>query len=126
MDAQTVSQRFHLVAPFLDERIRRLFAAAEAKVLGYGGVTSVAKATGVSRRAIGVGLKELADPHDSPSKRIRRPGAGRKRVVDQDAALRSDLENLVEPVTQGDPESPLRWTCKSVRLPSASRNEQVE
>ena len=98
MDTQTVAQRFQLVAPFLDERARRLFAAAEAKVLGHGGVTAVARATGVSRRAIGVGLKELADTQESDHKRIRRPGAGRKRVVDKDATLRSDLERLVEPL----------------------------
>jgi transposase len=115
MDTQTVAQRFHLVAPFLDERTRRLFAAAEAQVLGHGGVTAVARATGVSRRAIGIGLKELAAPQDSDNKRIRRPGAGRKRVVDKDSKLRSDLEGLVEPLARGDPESPLRWTCKSVR-----------
>src|SRR5438128_91661 len=113
MDTQIVTQRFELVAPFLDERTRRLFAAAEAKLLGHGGVTAVAKATGVSRRAIAVGLKELAGSQQSASKRIRRPGAGRKRVVDNDTTLRSDLENLVEPLTRGDPESPLRWTCKS-------------
>ena len=93
-----------------------MFAAAEALALGHGGITAVAKATGVSRRAINVGLRELADPSSSAGNRIRKEGGGRKRAVDKDLTLRSDLESLVEPVTRGDPESPLRWTCKSVRL----------
>ena len=79
----------------------------------------MAKATGVSRRAINVGLKELADPSTSAGKRIRKEGGGRKRAVEKDLTLRSDLESLVEPVTRGDPESPLRWTCKSVRVLAA-------
>ena len=116
MDVQTLERRFELLTPFLDERSRRVFAAAEALALGHGGITAVAKATGVSRRAINVGLRELADPSSSAGNRIRKEGGGRKRAVDKDLTLRSDLESLVEPVTRGDPESPLRWTCKSVRL----------
>ena len=118
MDTQSVSQRFQLISPFLDERMRRLWAAAEAASLGHGGVTAVSRATGVSRRALAVGLKELADPSasaDRPHGRIRKPGAGRKRAVEKDSTLLADLESLVEPVTRGDPESALRWTCKSVR-----------
>ena len=98
--------------------MRRLLAAVEARVLGRGGVTAVATATGVSRRAIHAGLKELAErPEATPLAvgRIRRPGAGRKRLVERDDTLRTDLERLVEPLTCGDPETPLRWTCKSVR-----------
>ena len=101
--------------------MRRLVAAAESAVLGYGGVSLVARATGVSRRAITEGLKELSqqklsgEPLASQS-RIRRKGAGRKRAVDKDPSLRGDLDRLVEPATRGDPESPLRWTCKSVRI----------
>ena len=101
--------------------MRRLVAAAESAAIGYGGVSLVARATGVSRRAITEGLKELSQPKVSgdplPSQfRIRRKGAGRKRTVDKDPGLRADLDRLVDPATRGDPESPLRWTCKSVRI----------
>ncbi|SFM95798.1 Rhodopirellula transposase DDE domain-containing protein, partial [Nitrosomonas nitrosa] len=94
------------------------FAAAEASALGRGGITKVAQATGVSRRAIHVGLRELSDlkePVKNPPKRIRKEGAGRKSVIQTDVGLMSALEKLVEPMTRGDPESPLRWTCKSLR-----------
>lgn len=117
--AESAGKRFELIGWALDERLRRLLAAAEAQVLGRGGVTAVAAATGVSRRAIHAGLKELAGkpgpPPSSPA-RVRRPGAGRKRLVELDATLLADLERLVEPLTRGDPETPLRWTCKSLRL----------
>jgi len=119
-----IKQRFASLDPFLDERLRRLYTAAEAKALGYGGVSTVARATGVSRRAIGIGLKELDDPSASSVKHIRKPGGGRKRTVDQDATLVRDLEQLVEPVSRGDPESPLRWICKSVRQLAAELNRQ--
>ena len=95
--------------------MRRLFAA-EAAVLGHGGVTRVAQATGVSRRAIYAGLKELAAekmPAENQGKRIRKAGAGRKSVIETDSGVMAALEKLVEPTTRGDPESPLRWTCKS-------------
>ncbi len=100
--------------------MRRLVAAAESEAIGYGGVSAVARATGVSRRAITEGLKELRQQKlsgeaESAQSRIRRKGAGRKRTVDKDPALLEDLDRLVDPVTRGDPESPLRWTCKSVR-----------
>lgn len=110
--------RFSKLAWILDERMRRLFAAAEASALGRGGITKVAQATGVSRRAIHVGLRELSDlkePVKNPPKRIRKEGAGRKSVIQTDVGLMSALEKLVEPMTRGDPESPLRWTCKSLR-----------
>lgn len=116
--AEPTGRRFELIGWALDERLRRLLAAAEAQVLGRGGITAVAMATGVSRRAIHAGLKELAErPESLPlsSGRIRRPGAGRKKLVERDVTLRSDLERLVEPLTRGDPETPLRWTCKSLR-----------
>jgi Rhodopirellula transposase DDE domain len=113
IDIEPIRERFSAVAPFLDERGRRLVAAAEAFAAGYGGIAAVAMATGVAPSTIGRGLKELAQ--DEPSERIRRPGAGRKRTIFKDPTLLSDLEALVEPTTRGDPESPLRWTCKSVR-----------
>lgn len=110
--------RFNKLAWTLDERMRRLFAAAEASALGRGGITRVAQATGVSRRAIHVGLQELSDlkePVENPPKRIRKEGAGRKSVIQTDVGLITAVEKLVEPMTRGDPESPLRWTCKSLR-----------
>jgi Rhodopirellula transposase DDE domain len=113
IDIEPIRERFSAVAPFLDERGRRLVAAAEAFAAGYGGIAAVAMATGVAPSTIGRGLKELAS--DEPSERIRRPGAGRRRTVSKDHTLLHDLEALVEPTTRGDPESPLRWTCKSVR-----------
>jgi len=114
---EVVGQRFALLASSLDERRRRLVAAAEALALGWGGISRVARATGVSRRAIQAGMAELRTPAEQrlPLDRVRRAGGGRKRTVDTDLTLQSDLERLVEPVSRGDPESPLRWTCKSVR-----------
>jgi hypothetical protein len=113
IDVEPIRERFLTVAPFLDERGRRLVAAAEAFAAGYGGIAAVAMATGMAPSTIGRGLKELAQ--DEPSERVRRPGAGRKPAICKDPTLLADLEALVEPTTRGDPESPLRWTCKSVR-----------
>ena len=110
-----VAQRFRELEPFLDERLRRVVAAAEARVIGYGGVTAVAKATGVSRRAIHEGLKELKAPRRAaPPGRVRKPGGGRKTVVERDSTLVGDLERLVAPSTAGDPMRALRWTSKSL------------
>jgi transposase len=112
-----IRRRFRLIERHLDERLRRLVAAAEVSAAGAGGVSAVARATGVSRRAIRAGVKELTARGGAALApgRIRRPGGGRKRTVDQDPTLLTDLEKLIEPTTRGDPESPLRWTCKSVR-----------
>jgi DNA-binding phage protein len=117
MDADTalIKQRFESIEPFLDERTRRLLAAAEASVLGHGGITKVSQATGISRPTIAAGLAELADPTQVETKRVRKAGGGRKRTVDKDPTLLRDLESLIEPTMRGDPESPLRWTSKSVR-----------
>ena len=114
-EVEAIRRRFELLARHLDERRRRLWAASEAMAIGRGGASTVARATGVSRRVIGEGIKELTDGPPVGAVRIRRPGGGRKRTTDTDPTLRGDLERLVEPVTRGDPESPLRWTCKSVR-----------
>ncbi len=116
-DERTIARRFKLIEGHLDERMRRLVAAAEAEAVGFGGASMVARATGVSRRVIREGAKELkARPTWAGGPpRIRRPGGGRKRTVDTDPTLKKDLERLIEPGTRGDPESPLRWTCKSVR-----------
>ena len=115
VDIPQMSERFRLLSPVLDERMRRLVAATEAQAMGYGGVALVSRVTGVSRRAIAAGMAELEQPPPPSKGRIRRPGGGRKRVVAADPTLREDLVRLVEPTTRGDPESPLRWTCKSVR-----------
>jgi len=115
-DSEGLARKFEVLARVLDERTRRLVAAAEAEAIGFGGVTAVAQASGLSRGTVIRGVAELKTaPKLARGQRIRRSGAGRKRTVDQDATLKRDLEALVEPVTRGDPESPLRWTCKSVR-----------
>ena len=115
MDTHLIKQRFKTLEPFLDERLRRIYSASEAKVIGYGGISIVSRETGVSRRAIAIGKEELKHPLPRGGQRIRKEGGGRKRTVDKDPTLKQDLESLVEPVTRGDPESPLRWTSKSVR-----------
>jgi transposase len=109
--------RFKLLAKHLDERVRRLVAAAEAEALGPRGISLVSRSTGVSRRAIRQGIEELRQPAPSSrgEARIRKSGGGRKKAVEKDPSLLADLERLVEPTTRGDPESSLRWTCKSVR-----------
>jgi transposase len=110
-----IKRRFELVAGELNERSRRLVAASEAVAIGWGGISAVSRATGLSRKAISQGIKELQGKGGTTEGRIRRSGGGRKTTVSKDPSLREDLERLVEPVTRGDPESPLRWTCKSVR-----------
>ncbi len=119
MDTEPIRKRFELLKPFLNERQRRILAAVEADILGYGGITRVAKATGLSRNTVVAGGLELrtAKAAGTPREtgRIRKPGGGRKPTVEKDPALKAELEQLIEPVTRGDPESALRWTCKSVR-----------
>ena len=114
-DTALIKQRFESIEPFLDERMRRLFAAAEASAIGRGGIAKVSRATGISRPTIAAGLEELADPSLADTKRVRKAGGGRKRTIDKDPTLIQDLEGLIEPTSRGDPESPLRWTSKSVR-----------
>ena len=115
-EAESLVRVFETLAGVLDERTRRLVAAAEATALGFGGVSIAARASCLSRGTVIRGMAELKSAPKLPrTQRIRREGAGRKRTADQDATLKRDLEALVEPVTRGDPESPLRWTCKSVR-----------
>ena len=126
---EQVRARYLQVAATLDERGRRAVAASEALALGWGGVSAVSRATGLSRATIGLGIKELRGTVASAaSGRVRRPGGGRKRTAAQDPAVVPALEQLVEPTTRGDPESPLRWTCKSVRKLAAElcrRGHQV-
>lgn len=115
--------KWNSLMPHLDERQRRLLAAAEARVLGYGGVALVAKASGLSRTTVHKALEELeAEP--LAAGRVRQPGAGRKRVQDKDPGLLSALEQLIDPTTRGDPMSPLRWTCKSTRQLALALTDQ--
>ena len=120
----SICQRFFDLADILNERQRRLWAAAEARALGYGGVSLVAKATGVSRRAIHVALEELASADTLPAGKVRRQGAGRKPLTQLQPGLPAALEALVEPTCRSDPESPMRWTCKGVRRLAVQLGEQ--
>jgi hypothetical protein len=115
IDGETIQRRFELLDPYLDERTRRLMLAAEAQAIGFGGISIVARATGMSRDTISRGLEELRTPAGSHPVGIRRPGGGRKRTVESDPTLKEDLEKFINPAVRGDPESPLRWTSKSVR-----------
>jgi hypothetical protein len=115
IDPTGIRARFTLLLPHLDERRRRLFAATEARTAGYGGIAAVSRATGIAVSTIGRGLKELATAARLDADRVRRPGGGRKPLVATDAALLDDLLALVAPSERGDPMSPLRWTCKSLR-----------
>ncbi len=116
-----LAQKFATLLPQLDERQRRLLLAAEARALGRGGVTRVARAAGVSRPTIERGLAELDQP--APPGRVRQPGGGRRRR-ERDPALLAALEALVEPDARGDPTSPLRWTCKSTRQLAAALTQR--
>jgi len=120
-----IRERYGRVAGTLDERGRRAVAASEALAQGRGGIAMVARATGLSRKALSLGIKELRGvvPSAGPG-RVRRPGGGRKRIAETDPEALVDLERLVEPTTRGDPESPLRWTCKSVRKLAAELRER--
>ena len=106
--------KFVVMAPVLDERGRRLWAAAESAALGYGGDSVVSAATGLSRTTIRAGRLELAGGVLRAG-RIRRPGAGRPGIEQTQPGVTEALDLLVEPLTRGDPMSPLRWTCKSTR-----------
>jgi transposase len=109
-----LAAKFGAILPHLDERQRRLLIGAEAQSLGHGGIRAVARAAGVREARVSAGIRELASG-EAPLGRIRRPGGGRKRVVDLNPAVRKALLTLVEPDVRGDPMSPLRWTTKSPR-----------
>jgi transposase len=115
IDEGAIGARYGAVALLLDERARRLVAGAEALALGRGGVSAVARATGLSRTTVQRGMADVQAGEASGKGRIRREGAGRPRVVERDLTLQQDLDALIEPTSRGDPESPLRWTSKSVR-----------
>jgi hypothetical protein len=119
-----IRAKYEVLVPRLNERGRRRWAAAEARALGWGGITAVAAATGMSDRTVRTGLKELDDPEGLAPGRQRRPGAGRKACVQAQPGLPGRLAALVEAGTRGDPALPLRWTCNSTRtLARALRQE---
>jgi len=123
-----IAEKFESLSELLDEQQRRLWAATEARALGYGGVSVVARATGLTRPTIIAGLNELDNAKRPAStktqRRVRRAGGGRPRVTQSNEELRPALEELVEPTTRGDPMSPLRWTCKSVRVLASELTRQ--
>lgn len=125
---EMIRTNYSTVKPQLDERTRRLWAAAEAKALGHGGTRTVAKATGMSATTIRLGRRELAtyQPSTPPEvkQRIRHPGGGRKRLTAKEERVLQALDALVEPTSRGDPVSPLRWTCKSTRKLEAELHSQ--
>jgi transposase len=124
IDPDVIRARFASLSPHLDERSRRLFAASEARAAGYGGVAAVSRATGIAASTIGRGLKELVNAERDEAARVRRPGGGRKPLMATDASLVGDLLALVSPSERGDPMSPLRWTCKSLRRLAAELTER--
>jgi len=108
-------QKFRSVWPLLDERTRRIMAANEAVSLGFGGISVVHRACGLSRRAIAKGVREIQEGIVLSEGRLRRPGAGRKSITVSDPRLLEALEEMIDCQTLGDPQSPLRWICKSTR-----------
>lgn len=130
-DANTLRQletKYRSLAPLMDERMRRQWAASEARAYGWGGTRAVSAVTGMSPNTIRKGLAELAARKKNPrallETRLRRSGAGRKRHTETDPQLLESLEGLVEPLTRGDPSSPLRWTCKSTTHLAQALNQQ--
>ena len=117
---ECLRRKFNMLQPLMTERMRRDWAAAEAMAIGWGGVSAVVSATGLSHNTIDLGIRELEegispDPLEISPGRVRRVGGGRKPVTQHDVSLLRDLEALVDPISRGDPQSPLRWTCKSTR-----------
>ena len=127
---EAIRKKYEWLCGAMNERLRRLWAAAEAKALGRGGVSLVARATGLSRTTITAGILELDHPGPPEQAecfdplRSRRPGGGRHRLGADDLTLLGDLELLVAPHTRGDPMSPLLWTCKSTRQLALALQDQ--
>jgi Rhodopirellula transposase DDE domain len=120
-DERALAEKLAVILPWLNEQQRRVLLAAEARAWGYGGVSLVARAAGVSRPTIQQGFRDLAQPDAHPG-RVRQVGGGRKKLQQQDPTLVADLEALVDAETRGDPMSPLRWTCKSTRQLATALN----
>jgi Rhodopirellula transposase DDE domain len=125
---RVIRKKYEAMKPELDERSRRRWAAIEARAIGWGGISAVSAATGMSSRTIRRGLEELKKPveqsQNDGARRVRKPGGGRKRLIDYDPTLIRDLDALVEPSARGDPTNPLRWTCKSTRKLAKELNKQ--
>ena len=115
VDETALGMRFAALAPFFDERLRRVWAAAEARAIGRGGIEAVHRVTGLAHKTIRAGVADLDDEQLQGSDRVRRPGGGRTAEVVKDPELLDDLRALVEDATRGDPESPLLWVSRSVR-----------
>jgi hypothetical protein len=124
IDHDPIRERFLALSPHLDERGRRMFAAAEARAAGYGGIAAVWRATGIAPSTIGRGLEELASGSGAALTQVRHPGGGRKPLTEHDRGLLTALLALIEPTERGDPETPLRWTCKTLRRLAAELCEQ--
>ena len=123
INEDSLQKRNAAMLPHLDERQRRLFAAAEAKAAGYGGIAAVSRVTRIAASTIGRGLKDIEALDSLAAGRVRRPGGGRKSLTETDPQLLDDLNALVEPDARGDPMSSLRWTCKSLRRLAAELNK---
>jgi transposase len=119
-----IREKYQAIVPELDERGRRRWAAIEARSLGWGGIAAVAAATGISDRTIRTGIQELDDPNGLAPDRQRREGGGRRSREHEQAGLVQALEAIVESGTRGDPQLPLRWTCKSTRTLAQALQEQ--
>ncbi|MFV9676466.1 MAG: ISAzo13 family transposase [Methanosarcinales archaeon] len=115
MEESVIKKIHESMKGHLNERQQRLLTASMANAIGYGGISTLSRMTGMSRTTITSGRKELETPEECDIKKVRREGGGRKKIADIYQTIMTDLENLVEPVTRGDPESPLRWSCKSTR-----------
>jgi hypothetical protein len=119
-----ISRKYQMLHSELTERQKRLWCAGEAIVLGYGGVSTVSRATGISRQTIHQGIKELEHNQRLSKGRVRREGGGRKKTSETQRDLLPSLDALVEPTAKGDPMSPLRWTTKSTRRLGFMLNDQ--
>ena len=124
IDETAIAARYLAVSPLLDERTRRLMAGTEALAIGRGGVAAVSRATGLARTTVARGVDDVREGERLDRGRVRRAGAGRPPIEQRDPTLRADLEALIEPTTRGDPESPLRWTTRSVRNLAAELRRQ--
>lgn len=121
-----IDLRFRCLAPLMDERVRRQWVAAEALSYGWGGVTAVCSATGMAQDTVRKGIAELKrrEVESAIESRLRRAGGGRKQLTDKDSDLSKALAQLVDPMTRGDPQSPLRWTCKSTNRLATELTQQ--
>lgn len=127
MNTEEIKKRFEIISPFINERQKRLFAATEATIIGHGGKSIVSRTTGMSRDIIAIGCKELKE-ENNPDKieinKVRKEGGGRKSLIDKDPTLMKALDSIIDPVTYGDPNSPLRCTGKSLRKLAEALNEK--